>query len=796
MKRMRRIILLLLSVLSIAACTRNELPPVDPATNMVGLALPVSLEEGQTRIPLSDFIVDTELVDSAMVRGLDESLYMLKDGDVVIEPAQEGVRAIMALEVTAGGLREAIPLLRSGKQRAVIEFDPGGRQYSSVTVRGEFNGWTAHRPDLEFSDGTWSAELLLDPGTYQYLLHVDGEDMIDPANPDSIDNGQGGYNSLLSVGLDIAGKVPVLHTREREGDRIGIGIEGAAEGIMVFWQNVLLPDEYYSKRGENRYEIMVPDVAKELQRSFIRVWAWNVAGVSNDLLIPLEYGSVLDDPAAVNRFDMHAMILYNAFVDRFFDADTSNNRPLNIPEVRPPADYHGGDIKGVTQKISDGYFRDLGINTVWVSPLVKNPEGAYGFWPDPPSAFSGYHGYWPVSFTQVDDRYGTGADLHELVSTAHENGMNVLLDFVANHVHELHPVYQEHPEWATELYLPDGSLNTERWDEYRLTTWFDVFLPTLDLSKPEVYEMLTDSALYWIKKYDLDGFRHDATKHIPLVFWRELSKKLKAEVSHKDGRQLYQIGETYGGPDLISSYVGSGMLDAQFDFNVYDDALAVLIRPGQSFSRLDASLKESLRFYGSHNLMGYISGNQDRGRFTSYAGGDLHFDEDPKLAGWTRDIGVGDPSGYSITGLLFAFNMTIPGLPVIYYGDEIGMAGGNDPDCRRMMRFENLNEHEHLLREKVKKLSSLRRNNLPLIYGDFESLQVSADTYVYCRSYFDELAVVALNKSGEQKNIIFELPHRYEGEGLQGHFGSEFSADGPTISIALEPLSFEVLTFE
>jgi glycosidase len=238
------------------------------------------------------------------------------------------------------------------------------------------------------------------------------------------------------------------------------------------------------------------------------------------------------------------------------------------------------------------------------------------------------------------------------------------------------------------------------------------------------------------------------------------------------------------------------MLDAQFDFNVYDDALAVLIRPGQSFSRLDASLKESLRFYGSHNLMGYISGNQDRGRFTSYAGGDLLFDEDPKLAGWTREIGVGDPAGYSITGLLFAFNMTIPGLPVIYYGDEIGMAGGNDPDCRRMMRFENLNAHEHLLREKVKKLSSLRRNNLPLIYGDFESLQVSPDTYAYCRSYFDELAVVALNKSGEQKNIIFELPHRFEGEGLQGHFGSEFSTDGATVSIALEPLSFEVLTFK
>ena len=141
--------------------------------------------------------------------------------------------------------------------------------------------------------------------------------------------------------------------------------------------------------------------------------------------------------------------------------------------------------------------------------MVKNPESPYGYWPDPPSKFSGYHGYWPVSFTIIDDRYGTAEDLHELVEVAHNNNMNVLLDFVANHVHQDHPVYRAHPDWATELYLPDGSLNTERWDEYRLTTWFDIFLPTLDLSRPEVYEMLSDSAVFWIREYKLDGFRHD-----------------------------------------------------------------------------------------------------------------------------------------------------------------------------------------------------------------------------------------------------------------------------------------------
>ncbi|HAG48904.1 MAG TPA: alpha-amlyase, partial [Cryomorphaceae bacterium] len=87
----------------------------------------------------------------------------------------------------------------------------------------------------------------------------------------------------------------------------------------------------------------------------------------------------------------------------------------------------------------------------------------------------------------------------------HGRNMNVLLDYVANHVHLDHPVYKEHPDWATSLYLPDGSLNTERWDEHRLTTWFDTHLPTLDLRRPEVVEPMTDSALIWMTEFGIDG---------------------------------------------------------------------------------------------------------------------------------------------------------------------------------------------------------------------------------------------------------------------------------------------------
>lgn len=792
---MKRSVYLILILFAIAGCSRNVRTPLPAASNIVGLASPVLLEYDTTVVFLPDYFRDPAAIDDIAIPGMADSLYLLHEGKVTIAPVADAA-AVYLLQVEADSLTESVPLFRSAKQHVELSYDPAGREHEAISAVGEFNGWTAGRTNFELLDGIWKTSLLLNPGTYQYQLVVDGVWMTDPANPELRDNNAGGFNSVLKVGLDALGMRPSLFTLKHGRKVITIECEGKMDGLLVLWQNFPLNSDYLSMKKGQQIMIRIPEAAAEMERSYIRAWAYNEYGVSNDLLIPLEYGRVLNDASSLNRHDHHGLILYNVFVDRFYDADTSNNRPLNTPLVLPPADYHGGDLRGVVSKLKEGYFDELGVNTIWISPIVRNPEGAYGFWPDPPSRFSGYHGYWPVSFTQVDDRYGTGEDLHALVALAHEKGMNVLLDFVANHVHEEHPVYRQNPGWATELYLPDGSLNTERWDEHRLTTWFDVFLPTLDLSKPEVYEMLTDSAVYWIREYGLDGFRHDATKHIPVVFWRTLTRKLKEQVVLPENRPVYQIGETYGGPELIGSYVNSGMLDAQFDFNVYDDALAVLIRPSESFERLDASLHQSMRFYGSHNLMGYISGNQDRGRFTSYAGGRLRFDEDAKLAGWTRTIEVGKPEAYLVTAMLFAFNMTIPGLPVIYYGDEIGMAGGNDPDSRRMMRFDDLEKEEMQLRETVGKLASLRRNNLALIYGDFESLLVTEHTYAFCRSFFDQIVIVVMNKGPQTKNLTFDIPQRFEGISLQSHFGTLPGLRKNRMSVTLGSRSFDIYIAE
>jgi glycosidase len=361
--------------------------------------------------------------------------------------------------------------------------------------------------------------------------------------------------------------------------------------------------------------------------------------------------------------------------------------------------------------------------------------------------------------TAVDPRFGTKEELQTLLQTAHNNNMNVILDYAANHVHENSPFIVGREHWFTPLYLPDGTRNLERWDDHRLTTWFDTFLPKFDFEQKEVSDVLSDSLLFWVENFAFDGFRHDASKHIHERFWRAVTLKTKQRIH----RPIYQIGETYGSPELIKSYVNSGMMDAQFDFNLYDALVTALIDPNGSFINLNKTLLQSLRTYGYHNLMGNITGNHDRGRFISYAGGSLSPSEDAKLAGWTREVTVGNPIAYKKLQLLQAFIFTVPGVPTLYQGDEFGQPGGNDPDNRRWMQFDNLNENEMETRANVEKLAHLRMNSMPLIYGKYVPLFVEDDILVFGRFYFGEAVIVGLNKSNNDRIVEFRLPAAYGG---------------------------------
>ncbi len=517
--------------------------------------------------------------------------------------------------------------------------------------------------------------------------------------------------------------------------------------VWVFQDNALLLDTQLSATNMDLSAFLNPKKG----RSHLRVFGAHDSGLCQDLLMPLQDGRPINDAKQLTRDDLHGNVMYFAFIDRFFDGNPANNKKVEHPLVTEKTNFWGGDIKGIETVIQKGYLNNLGINSLWISPITRNPDGAWGNFKNPHVMFSGYHGYWPVYNTVVDPRFGTDAELRAALKAAHDSGINVLLDYVAHHVHREHPIYKKHPDWVTPLYLPDGSLNTERWDDHRLTTWFDTFMPTLDLGRPEVAAYMVDSALFWLRNFEFDGFRHDATKHIPENFTRLLTQKIRSEISTKRGKNTYQIGETYGDPALIGSYVGSGLLDAQFDFNLYDRMVDVFAF-GDPMDKLIQEQKRSLDFYGSHHLMGNITGNQDRTRFMSFADGTIDRSTDwmeLKRLGHVSNIQTKGTQGYESFALFYAYQLTAPGIPVIYYGDEFGMPGANDPGNRNPMKFDGLSKEELALKTWVQSCIQLRRNSMAMIYGDFEVLYSDSNHVVIKRSYRGETVFTLINRSKE-----------------------------------------------
>jgi glycosidase len=341
----------------------------------------------------------------------------------------------------------------------------------------------------------------------------------------------------------------------------------------------------------------------------------------------------------------------------------------------------------------------------------------------------------------------------------------VLLDFVAHHVHIDHPFFKQHPEWFGTLNLPDGRKNLRLWDEFRLSTWFEPYMPSFDFTKSaEALNVVAGNAVWWLKETGADGFRHDAVKHVPNAFWRELTRRLKAEIEVPLRRKVYQIGETFGDDDLISLYVNNGQLSAQFNFNLSYLAIPVFLEPEQSFATLDYYLKRSFKAFGPYNLMGNIMDSHDKVRYMAYADGKVKSQGvDTREMAWNNPPTVEHPSSYRKAELFLTYLMTTPGLPVIYYGSEFGMTGADDPDNRRMMRFgSQLSDLERQMLEVTRSITKLRNAHSALRYGDFLSLKADGAVYAYLRSDLNERILVILNKSEDRKSIALQLPVVYK----------------------------------
>lgn len=735
------------------------------------LIQPINLsQEGKTTVLVSDIFYsdryDVKFTSNKNIiaeynSALNEVSFIPKDNFSGIE----------LISFTHKGEKYQLPvkLIRTKKYLFTYKPQPEEKQ---INLFGQFNSWDRKSLPMKDTngDGTFEVEIPLDPGRYEYKFFIDGREVVDPANPVKVSNGMGDFNSVRIIEEPVSDKM-FLHIigAEKKNDEIILKFyfENAdrssfvdEESLIVLFDNKLFPKELIKLNGR---EIKLIVKGKMLvENHFVRLAVNRMGKYSNIQTVQLHNGVI------AGNSDFHSLndnIIYNLMIDRFCNGDSANDAPIIHDSLFSQANYQGGDIQGLINKLEEGYFEQLGINAFWLSPIVDNTNNAYREFPAPHRWYTGYHGYWPVSSTKVEEHFGDMNLVKKFIDLAHQKKSSVFLDYVAHHVHTEHWMWKDHRDWFGNYTLPDGKLNLRLWDEYRLTTWFEPYMPSFDyVSSFEALEFMTDNAVWWLKVTGADGFRHDAVKHVPNEYWRLLTSKLKREISIPEQKDIYQIGETFGGIDLIASYVNNGQLNAQFNFNLYDTAIPVFLDEKASFKLLDYQMQKSFQVFGYNNLMGNIMDSHDKIRYMAYADGDLAINDGQAIEiGWTNPPKVDNPKSYDKLKQHLTYLLTIPGIPIIYYGDEIGMTGAADPDNRRMMRFDDeLNEYEKQTFKDVSKLIHIRKEHSALRYGDFLTLQADENIYAYLRSDMNERILTILNKSTDKQNIEIKLPAVYK----------------------------------
>lgn len=662
-----------------------------------------------------------------------------------------------------------------------------------VSVAGEWNDWAlqdmALVPGSRVGGSEWSLALPLAVGVHAYRIVVqataggDSAWLLDPENPYRKWHGE-----LENSGARVGDcHVPLLITEPMEAPALVEGL-ALAQARFRFLRAAGGPDpdpaSVAFSLSRNGLDQALDDPASTLSEG-------GVFGLELSALEPGKYtllasaadlDGVPTEPARAvfwveeETFDWRDTPLYMVMIDRFRDGEPANNA-TPTPGAEPSTDWYGGDLQGVTQAIEEGVFEALGVRALWISPWNVNPAGAH-LAGDGLHGMTGYHGYWPIDSRGVDPRFGGDEALDAMIRAAHARGIRVMMDLVLNHVHEQHPAFLAHPDWFN-----TGCLCGQEgcgWTEHRLDCLFAPYMPDIDWRVTAAADAFIDDALYWLDRFDLDGFRVDAVKHVPDLAVANLSTRI-SEGYERAGTEVFLLGETamgWGGHDVadslddyetISRYIGPNMLNGQFDFVLYhavatkvwayDDFDAALAHP-------DYWLQQSLLHYPADAIMTPYIGSHDTARFVTsatYRGQDEAHAQDiahhsyPPLPEAPTDREPYERMRTALTWLL-----TIPGLPLLYYGDEYGQFGGHDPDNRRWWRPEaDRSEWETWLYGSIARLGTLRASLPALRRGEYLSLKANGSFLAYARRLGDDLVVVALNHSNDPVSEQVTLPQNY-----------------------------------
>ncbi|RCW77295.1 secreted pullulanase [Saliterribacillus persicus] len=583
--------------------------------------------------------------------------------------------------------------------------------------------------------------------SYSYLITKDGttKEVTDPYN--TVDGASTiRYNE--QVDLTVSGSVSPAAIDYNQNAVLSVGVEGLTDDIEI--------SEIYADVSSlgNSSKLAIDPLLKEVS---IAVDDHVTAGTKEiPLTVVDSYGNQYTSSTQVDvktrqsvgeeDFDWDESIIYFMLTDRFFDGDSSNNDPYGIGfDTSKSGTYHGGDFEGITERLD--YLDDLGVNTIWISPIVENIEydvrydATDGIDGEP---YYGYHGYWASNFGKLNPHFGTMEEFHRLIDAAHDRGIKIMVDVVLNHtgygLKEINGTVSNPPEQYptdadrdrfSDLVRQGSNVGTAE------VVGELAGLPDFKTEDPAVRQQIIDWQTAWIENATtpngntIDYFRVDTVKHVEDATWMAFKNALTEKMpEHK------MIGEVWGasvGND--SGYLESGMMDSLLDFGFKGIAHSFV---NGDLTEANDSLIDRNEKIDNTATLGQFLGSHDEDGF-------LH----------SLD---GDEGKLKVAASLQA---TAKGQPVIYYGEELGQSGANNYpyyDNRYDLDWDQV-EGNDVLAHYTEILNFRADNSDIFAKGDRTTIggENSEDYLLFSRNYNGDAAYVGLNVAEEALDITVSV---------------------------------------
>lgn len=655
-----------------------------------------------------------------------------------------------------------------------------------VTVAGTFNNWNKDAQPMRSADGrTWTVTVPLAPGKHLYKFVVnDSTWLTDPKAVRQEDDGNGNTNSVVVVkpedyvreaafgdglitasALSHSTQVPDLNVdrgqltvtlRVRPNDIANVSVVSggrtfplrARSGDDIYQiQSTALP---WNGRADVRYIFRLQDGGVT---RYFGPKGLTDAVEGNEFVLDSKTFRPFEVPGWVER-----SVFYQVFPDRFENGDKRNDPKGVMPWDGKPEyfNFFGGDIAGLRKRVP--YLRSLGIGAIYFNPIFESPSN---------------HGYETIDYLKIEPRFGSNEEFAQMTRELRRAGIRTILDGVFNHTATTFPPFadllknQQNSRYRDWFFVKSWPVKVQPNPPYQAWNGFES-MPKVNLMNAEARAFMLYVPKFWHRNAQIAGWRLDVANEVEMDFWRAFRQVVKA-----NGEDQWILGEHWGDS---TPWLRGDQWDSAMNYPFLFATVGFLGTSGSG--RPSTYMSMLMNNYGryapqvSRNLMNLIS-SHDVPRILTQVGGDL-----------------------DLAHLAAILQFTWVGSPSVYYGDELGMAGGADPDNRRGMAWQTATDANPTLRL-YRRLAALRNASRELQSGD--PLPLLADdanqTLAFARVLGERAVVTVVNRSTQPRTVQVDLsplpnPQLALRDVLNG---LAFRREGNSIFLSLAPKSGAIL---